>query len=115
MRALVTAIAATILLGAPVTALGSAEAKRPALKILGVAPIRVQGTSFRAGERVKLLVSAGQTPFTRGVKAGPRGGFVVRTNITAGVCAAIVVQAIGARGSRAMVDITQPGCGERPD
>ena len=63
---------------------------------------------------MKLLVNAG-TPLSRSVRAGSRGRFVARlgVRVDASVCS-VVVQAIGAAGSRAMVDMTRPGCDERP-
>lgn len=114
MRALPAAVAAALILGAAGTALGADEAKRPALKILDLAPLRVQGTNFEAGERIRLLVNA-RGPLAKTVRAGERGGFTVRLGVSVDGCTAVVVQAIGARGSRAMVDLTRPGCDERPD
>ena len=110
--ALVVASVLALLVSA--TALGGADARRPALRITDVAPLTVRGTNFRPGERVKLLVSAGR-PVTRAVRAGVRGGFVARlgVRVDAGACSA-VVQAIGSAGSRALVDLTRPGCDERP-
>jgi hypothetical protein len=82
------------------------------LRIVDTAPLTVRGTSFKPGERVKLLVNAGK-PVTRAVKAGPRGGFTARLGIGTSIDTAVVVQAIGMRGSRAMVDVTTPH-GSRP-
>jgi hypothetical protein len=111
MRGAVTALAAAVALGAG----GAADAaKQPTLRIVGTTPLVVRGTNFRPDERVKLLVSYGR-PLVRAVKAGPRGGFVARLGVSVKGCQAVVVQAIGARGSRAMVDITMPGCDARPD
>jgi len=111
--ALVVASVLALLVSA--TALGGADARRPALRITDVAPLTVRGTNFRPGERVKLLVSAGR-PVTRAVRAGVRGGFVARLGVrvdAGGACSA-AVQAIGSAGSRALVDLTRPGCDERP-
>jgi hypothetical protein len=110
MRGVVAAIASMLVLA---TAVGAADAKRPALRILDLAPLTVQGTSFQPGERVKLLVNAGG-PVARSVRAGARGGFTVRLGVSVRGCTAVVVQAVGGRGSRAMVDLTRPGCDERP-
>jgi hypothetical protein len=107
-------VSAVLALVVSATALGAADARRPALRITDVAPLTVRGTNFRPGERVKLLVSAGR-PVTRAVRAGPRGRFVARlgVRVDSGACSA-VVQAIGSAGSRALVDMARPGCDERP-
>lgn len=94
-------------------AAATAPEKSPVLRILDTAPLTVRGVAFKPGERVKLLVSTG-TPIARSVHAGPRGGFVARLGIRPSLCAGIVVQAIGKRGSRAMVDLTRPDCDVRP-
>ena len=107
-------VTTVVLLAASTTALGASDARRPALRITDLAPLTVRGANFRPGERVKLLVNAGM-PVTRAVRAGARGRFVARLGVglDASSCSA-VVQAIGAAGSRAMIDMTRPGCDERP-
>jgi len=102
------------LFAASTTALGAPDTRRPVLRITDLAPLTVRGANFRPGERVKLLVNAG-TPVVRAVRAGERGRFVARLGVRldASSCSA-VVQAVGAAGSRAMVDLARPGCGERP-
>lgn len=99
---------------ASTTALGASDVRRPALRITDLSPLTVRGANFRPGERVKLLVNA-VTPLSRSVRAGSRGRFVARlgVRVDASVCS-VVVQAIGAAGSRAMVDMARPGCDERP-
>jgi hypothetical protein len=113
VRIVLTALAVA-LLATSTTALGGSDARRPALRITDLAPLTVRGTNFRPGERVKLLVNAG-TPVVRAVRAGERGRFVARLGVRleASSCSA-AVQAIGAAGSRALVDLARPGCGERP-
>jgi hypothetical protein len=79
------------------------------LRLVALDPPTVRGSGFRPRERVTLLVSAGPGKSTRRrVTAGPRGGFTVRLPRAAGTSEALVVQAVGNRGSRAMVDMTQP-------
>jgi hypothetical protein len=106
-------VAVVLALVVSATARGGADARRPALRITDLAPLTVRGTNFRPGERVKLLVNAGR-PITRAVRAGTRGGFVARLGVRADGACATVVQAIGAAGSRALVDLARPGCDERP-
>jgi hypothetical protein len=106
--------AITALLVTAASAIGSVDARRPTLRVTDLAPLTVQGVNFKPGERVKLLVNAG-APLTRSVRAGSRGRFVARLGVRldASSCSA-VVQAIGAAGSRALVDLARPGCDERP-
>ena len=111
MRIVLSALAVALL--ATSTALGAADARRPTLRITDLAPLTVRGTNFRPGERVKLFVNAGR-PITRAVRAGARGGFVARLGVRVDGSCAAVVQAIGAAGSRALVDMASPGCDERP-
>jgi len=113
VRIVLTAFAIAVL-ATSTAALGAADSGRPALRITDLAPLTVRGANFRPGERVKLLVNAG-TPITRAVRAGARGRFVARLGVRldASACSA-VVQAIGAAGSRALVDMARPGCDERP-
>jgi hypothetical protein len=103
-----------LLLGVCGAAFAAGETKRPTLRILELAPVRIQGVNFKPGERIKLLVNAGG-PYAKTVRAGPRGGFTVRLGVSVRGCDELVVQAIGGRGSRAMADVTRPGCDERPE
>ncbi len=114
MRAVLIAIS-TLALAAAGAASGEPNAKKPSLRIIDQAPLTVRGTDFRPDERVKLLVNAGK-PFFRAARAGARGGFIARLGGRVdGACAEVVVQAIGARGSRAMVELlARPGCDTQP-
>jgi hypothetical protein len=112
VRRIATALVATLALGIAGSGLASDEAKRPRLQILDTSPLTVRGTSFEPGERVKLLVGSPK-PLSKSVRAGSRGGFVARFALQVAHGEAVVVQAIGSRGSRAMTDITTPH-GTRP-
>lgn len=108
MRALGVAICALLLTGS--SALG---AGRATLSITDRDPLTIRGARFAPGERVKLLVT-GQSLVVRAVRAGPRGGFTTVFRVRLGRCDAVVVQAIGSRGHRAQVDITQMACAPPP-
>jgi hypothetical protein len=83
---------------------GDEARKRPALSIVSVDPLTVKGKRFVAHERVKLLVGS-PAPRMKAAQADARGRFTARFKIvTDGP--GIVIQAIGSRGSRAMIDIT---------
>jgi hypothetical protein len=82
---------------------------RPALKIVSLSPLTVKGAKFVPGERVKLLVS-GAGGKSKAARADRHGRFTAAFAVKLDRCASFVVQAVGARGSRAMVDVTAPNC-----
>jgi LEA14-like dessication related protein len=107
------AVVGSLVLIAAVTAAysgsGLAASKRPTLQLTDLNPLTVRGLNFRPEERVKLLVSAGGAK-RLAVKANQRGTFTLALRVELDRCTAVVVQAFGSRGSRAMVDITAPDC-----
>lgn len=90
--------------------LASGAAQRPALRSVDLDPLTLRGTSFKPSERVKLLIAAPAFARTRVVRAGERGRFRVVFAISPGRCDSVVVQAIGARGSRATFRHDVPDC-----
>jgi hypothetical protein len=91
-------------------ALVSGGAAKPTLRPVDLDPLTLRATNFRANERVKLLFSAPPVSSSRVVRAGPRGGFRVVYRVSIGRCDSVVVQAIGARGSRASFHRDAPDC-----
>jgi hypothetical protein len=85
------------------------EARRAHLVIVSTDPLVVRGLRFEPGERVKLLVTAGgrAAPMSA-ARASSAGRFTARLGRTVAAREALVVQAIGSRGSRAMADISAP-------
>jgi hypothetical protein len=83
------------------------------LAVVDSAPLTVQGTRFQAGERVKLVVSRSAS-LSRFVRAGARGGFTAIFTVSLSRCDPLLVRAIGARGSRATIDLTQTACAPAP-
>lgn len=103
-------VKALALLGVLLVAGGSA---RPALRPLDLDPLTLAGTGFRKNERVTLLIAAPPMVKSKRLRAGVRGRFRVVIRVAVGRCDPVVVQAIGARGSRATyqhdtVDCAQP-------
>lgn len=92
--------------------LASGGAARPALKPIDLDPLTLAGTGFRGNERVTLLVAAPPIVKSKVVRANARGRFRVVFRIAVGRCDPAVVQAIGARGSRATFRHDTVGCVE---
>jgi hypothetical protein len=78
-------------------------AGKPRLEIVRTVPLTIRGLGFRAGERVRVLAT-GQGADTRRVTTTPAGAFTLRLRVRVGRCTPLVVQAVGAAGSRAMID-----------
>jgi hypothetical protein len=85
---------------------------RPVLRPISLQPLTVQGLRFRANERVTLLLAAEGVASKRVVRAGTGGRFTVRYALRVEQCTTYTVQAIGARGSRAMLQHDVIGCTE---
>ena len=119
---LVTALVATAMSCLAVGAGGAAgETKvRPTLSMFGSSPVVVTGIRFLPRERVTLRLWTGQQRLSRAVVATRAGKLVVRFagEIAAPRCGGFVVsvQAIGARGSRAVARRYEipPPCGVAP-
>jgi hypothetical protein len=79
----------------------SGGAARPALRPLDLDPLTLAGSGFRKNERVTLLVAAPPVVKSTKLRANARGRFRVVFRVKVGRCDPAVVQAIGARGSRA--------------
>ena len=91
-------------------ALVSGGAAKPALRPVDFDPLTLSATGFRANERVRLLVSAPAVVSSRTVRATDRGRFRVVFRFAVRRCDSVVVQAIGARGSRAAFHRDAPDC-----
>lgn len=91
-------------------ALLSGGTATPTLRPVDLDPLTLAGANFRANERVKLLLSAPPVSSSRIVRAGARGRFRVVFRVAVGRCDSVVVQAIGARGSRATAHVDAADC-----
>jgi hypothetical protein len=74
---------------------------KPTLRAVDLDPLTLIGSGFRGSERVTLLVAAPPVVKSKMLRANTRGRFRVAFRVAVGRCDAAVVQAIGARGSRA--------------
>jgi hypothetical protein len=101
------ALAAT---GATLVAVGAASAqpltasgKNASLSAVDLRPLVVVGARFEPGERVRLMLSAGEGQQWRTKVAGPAGRLTVRFAVSVGACSRFAVFAVGSRGSRARI------------
>src|SRR4051812_49740167 len=80
-------------------------ADRPALTLLGTAPLVVHGTGFRRRERIRVRVHSPGTTARRRVRAGRRGRFTVRfgAGVASDPCSGLFITAVGATGNRALL------------
>jgi hypothetical protein len=88
----------------------SGGAAKPALRPVDLDPLTLAGSGFRANERVTLLIAAPPVVKSTRVRASARGRFRVVFRVAVGRCDPVVVQAIGARGSRATYQHDTVGC-----
>ena len=96
----VAVIVASATLGANDTTPGpSGRPARPAIELTAASPIRLRGTRFEAGERVRVTVDDGSTTRKKVVTAGPAGAFVV--SFASAASCSLTVTAVGDKGSRA--------------
>jgi len=91
-----------------------AATSQPQLRLTDRSPVVVQGTHFRAGESVTVvLTTAGR--WTRRAVAAADGSFRVRFGVTLRPCEDVTLQGFGSKGSRAR-SLPQPRtqCGAAP-
>ena len=115
MNRLVTAVVLALALALVSIGFGAATAgvsKRSAsLQLAGKDPVKLRGTGFLKGERVRVRVVAASAGKSKIVYAGPAGGFVVAfPTIPFDRCNAFFAEAVGARGSHARLKLPQPAC-----
>jgi hypothetical protein len=110
-----TRISALLVAGLALAAgLGPAAARstttaKPVLRLVQRTPLKIQGTRFKARERVRLTAV---TPGDRAVVTArsTRLGRIVATfgNFAAPLCKRLSITAVGARGDRATLEVNPP-------
>ena len=85
-----------------------AKPGRPTVMLADENPLRVRGTQFKAGERVRVTVDDGSGPARKLVTAGKAGGFVVSFEGVE-VCS-LTVSASGDKGSRTSFQLSSFRC-----
>ena len=88
---------------ASVTAAHATIARAPVIRLVDVAPVVFRGTAFAPVERVRVSLTRNGRTMTRRTRASRGGAFRVSFGLVAlDPCrGAIVVRAVGGRGSRA--------------
>jgi hypothetical protein len=89
-------------------AVSSPPRPKPHLRLLDRAPLTLNGTHFRARERVRITVVTTETQ-KRTVRSARDGSFTTQLDgVTVGRCGGLAVQAVGARGDTASLKVLQP-------
>ena len=87
---------------------------KPSLRIVNLTPVTAAGRSFKPNEKVRLLATSGSVA-VKVVRADSAGRFAVKLDLRAVLCRGLVIQAFGARGSRAQVSVDATECGPSLD
>jgi hypothetical protein len=103
------AVVLVLVLALPAAA---AQPRRATLKLETLAPLVVGGRAFGPRERVGLTASGPSVQRMVSVVARRNGSFTARFGLRLGPCAPFTVRAVGARGSRAILQV-EPGGAEK--
>jgi hypothetical protein len=87
-------------------AVAAAVAGTARLQVTARAPFTVHGVGFAPGEHVTIVAQAAGRHVAE-VTAGKDGTFIVRFDVSLGVCPAYIVSATGSRGSRASLRLVR--------
>ena len=87
----------------------AASPRHATLQLTFRAPLTIDGQGFGAGEPVSVTAAAAGTVRTLGVTSRRNGRFRLRFELRLDRCSALVVRAVGALGSRAVLQV-EPGC-----
>jgi hypothetical protein len=106
--ALATGVLAWGLVAAGLT---GATTRAPSLRLVTRQPLTVAGRGFEPLERVRVVASWESGEAILRTHATRSGSFLVRfSGQRLGRCDALVVRAVGSRGSRALLEPPQPAC-----
>jgi hypothetical protein len=108
MRAAAVAVL-VLVLALPAAA---AQPRRATLKLATLVPLVAHGQHFGKRERVVLTASSSNARRMLSVVARRDGAFTARFDLRLGGCASLTVRAVGARGSRATLQL-EPGCDKK--
>lgn len=112
-RAVITTISLALLVGVVPLAWGSSAARKPALRFAAHAPVKIKGTQFRAGERVRVTLTLNggtRAKRTRATQVGSFGVTFWAARVTDRCNSDVFARAEGARGSVATAKLPQLQC-----
>lgn len=96
---------------APAAGMPERAEATPALRLVRVQPLTLAGKGFKPRERVRVTVAREDKTVARVIEASEAGSFVVSfAELKLRRCAALLVRASGARGSRAILKFAPPAC-----
>jgi hypothetical protein len=93
---------------APSASSSSSSPQRPELRPISQSPLRVAGTGFRSGEKVRLVADAPHKQ-VKHTRADSSGSFRTTFPELSG-CGSITITATGSKGSRAEFNFSQIAC-----
>ncbi|HEY7379894.1 MAG TPA: hypothetical protein VH572_01690 [Gaiella sp.] len=85
--------------------------RKPTLRIGALYPLTINGSHFRARERVTVTVRT-PAPHVKRVTATRTGTFRVTYAFTIPRCGTVTVRAVGGQGSRVTTQVPRPDCVE---
>jgi hypothetical protein len=80
-----------------------ATTSQASLRVAHLAPLAVTGHGFKGREQVRLVLTARGATWKKAARAGSTGSFTASFPVRVGHCTGFTVQAIGSRGSRAIL------------
>jgi hypothetical protein len=88
-----------------------ARSALPRLRLTSMSPVRVAGTRFVHGERVRVRYGTS----LRVVRASPAGSFVAQFTVSADPCnGPVLITAVGTRGDTAAIKLPERACPPSP-
>ena len=104
--------AAAVVVGVLILAGVASAATRPALQLASLRPLVVNGSHFRAKERVRVTVTTASATWKRSTVATRAGTFGIEIeSVPLGRCGGFSVSATGSKGSSATLKRPPlPGC-----
>jgi hypothetical protein len=117
MRAVGVLVAAAVVAVGLLAPAGAGSPKpRAQLAVVGVAPVTVRGTGFRAREALRLRLVLAEKPIEKRVRTGPLGGFVTSFEgiVLVDRCStSMYLSALGPNGVRAVAKTPPLACPPR--
>ena len=88
----------------------SDQARRGKLTQIGEQPLRLRGTGFLPGEKVRVSAAARGGKETRTVIANSSGAFTLSFSADLDTCDGVTISAVGTKGTRTSFQLSQLVC-----